>query len=138
MWSGRKIKVRRQEMAEEVKCFRYWKREHYKWKCLNIEKRRRSKEEAVYMARPQKVQQRKRPVYSIWKKVQKYCRKENIPPKGTLLLERGWIIRVMATYMDCKGYEDKGVLIYKNQEQEFFLERQVRNVQYSLYQEVQN
>jgi len=45
-------------------------------------------------------------------------------PKGTLLLERGWIIREMvATYMDygeCKG---KRVQIYKNQGQEFLFER---------------
>ena len=40
--------------------------------------------------------------------------------------------------MDYGGYKDKGVQIYKNQEQEFLLEKQVRNIWYSLYQEAWN
>ena len=45
------IKVRRQEMAEEVKCFRCWEVGHYKWEYLNIKKRKRSREEVAYVAR---------------------------------------------------------------------------------------
>jgi len=87
------IKVRRQETIEEVKCFRCWGVGHLKWECPNIEveKKRRRKEEAVYVARPQKVQQQGRPVYPIQEKVQKY-------------------------YRGCKG---KGVQTHKNQGQEF-------------------
>ena len=40
--------------------------------------------------------------------------------------------------MDCGGYKDKGVQTYKNQEQEFLLEKQVRNIWYSLCQEAWN
>ena len=43
-----------------------------------------------------------------------------------------------ATYVDCGGYKGKGVQIYKNQEQGFFLERQVRNIWYSSCQEYKN
>jgi len=31
------IEVRRQEMIEEVKCFRCWGVKHHKWECPNIE-----------------------------------------------------------------------------------------------------
>jgi len=40
--------------------------------------------------------------------------------------------------VDCGGYKDKGVQTYKNQEQEFLLEKQVRNIWYSLCQEAWN
>ena len=53
-WGG-EVKVRRQEIAEEVKYFRCWEVGHYKWECLNIEKRRRSREKVAHVARPQKV-----------------------------------------------------------------------------------
>ena len=59
---GRKIKVRRQETVEKVKCFRCWEVGHYKWKYLNIEKRRKSKEKTAHVARPQKAQQERRPM----------------------------------------------------------------------------
>jgi len=88
----KEVKVQRQEREEkEVKCFRCWGVGHYKWKCPNIvvEKERRKKEEVIYMARPQKVQQERRPVYPIWEKIQEYCEEWSMPPEGTLLLKRG-------------------------------------------------
>ena len=77
------VEVRRQEMMEEVKCFRCWGIGYLKWKCPNIEveKKKRKEEEVVYIARPQKAQQKRRLVYSVWKKTQKYCGEESIPPK---------------------------------------------------------
>jgi len=56
--------------VEKVKCFRYWRVGHFKWECPNIEveKQRRRKEKAVYVARPQKAQQERRPVYPLWEK----------------------------------------------------------------------
>ena len=64
------IKVRRQEVVEKVKCFRYWRIGHYKWECPNIEEeRRRYKKIAVYVAMLQKAQQKRRPVHPTWKKV---------------------------------------------------------------------
>jgi len=45
----KEVKVRRQEVVEEVQCFRYKGIRHYKWKCPNIvaEKEKRRQEEAV-------------------------------------------------------------------------------------------
>ena len=78
-----KVKVRKQEIIEEIKYFRYWEVSYLKWKCPNIEveKKKRKEEEVVYIARPQKAQQKRRLVYSVWKKIQKYCGEESIPPK---------------------------------------------------------
>jgi len=41
------VKVKRQEMMEKVKCFRYWRVSHLKWECPNIEveKKKRREEE---------------------------------------------------------------------------------------------
>jgi len=44
----------------------------------------------------------------------------------------------VVTYVDCGECEGKRVQTYKNQGQRFLLERQVRNVWYSLYQKVWN
>ena len=58
-----KIEVRRYEVVEEVKYFRYWRVGHYKWECPNIEVERRRQEEIVAcMAMPQKAQQKRRPI----------------------------------------------------------------------------
>ena len=71
--------------------------------------------------------------------MQEYCGEESTPPEGVLLLERGWITReIVATYVDCRGCEGKGVQTHKNQEQEFLLERQVRNMWCGLCQEAWN
>ena len=54
-------------------------------------------------------------------------------PEEVLLLKRGWIIEeIVETYVDYGGYKGKGVQIHKNQEQEFFLERQAKNIWYDL------
>ena len=54
---GEEVKVKRQEMIEEVKCFRCWSIGYLKWECPNIEveKKKRRKKKTAYMARPQKV-----------------------------------------------------------------------------------
>jgi len=52
------VKMQRQKREEEeVKCFRCWRIEYYKWECSNIvvEKERRRKKEAACVARLQKV-----------------------------------------------------------------------------------
>ena len=50
-------------------------------------------------------------------------------PEEVLLLKRGWIIEeIVETYVDYGGYKGKGVQTHKNQEQEFFLERQAKNI----------
>jgi len=78
----RRIKVRRQEIVEKVKCFRCWEVEYYKWKCLNIEKRRRSKEETVYVARPQKAQQKRRPICPNGKRYRNIVKRKVCPLKA--------------------------------------------------------
>ena len=84
----------------------------------------------MYIARPYKTQQEKRPVDPTYEKVQKYCDKQSIPPEGALLLDREWITKkVVAIYVDCGECEGKGVQSYKNQRQDFLLERQV-NIYY--------
>ena len=57
-------------MTEEVKCFRYWGVRYLKWKCPNIEveKKKKWEKEMVHVARPQKAQQERRPVYPTWEK----------------------------------------------------------------------
>ena len=124
----------RQQKREEkgVKCFRCQRVEHHKWDCPNIEveRRRGRKEKEMYIARPYKTQQEKRPVDPTYEKVQKYCDKQSIPPEGALLLDREWITKkVVAIYVDCGECEGKGVQSYKNQRQDFLLERQV-NIYY--------
>ena len=124
-----------------VRCFRCWGTRHLKLECPNIEvgKRRRREEEMVYVARLQKVQQQGRPACSIQEKVQEYYKKQNIPPKNALLLEKGQITReTMATYIDCGGCKGKGVQTRKNQGQGFFLKKQLRNVWYNSYQKAWN
>ena len=125
-------------MMEEVKCFRCWGIGYLKWKCPNIEvkKKKRKEKKMAYVARPQKVQQERRLACSIWEKVQEYCREKSMPPKGALLLERRWIMKEMvAMYVNCRGCKGKGVQTHKNWGQGFLLERQVRNVWCSLCQE---
>ena len=135
---GNKVKVRQQEKEKEVKCFRYWGVGYHKWKCPNIEveRKRRRKEQAVHVVCPQKTQQERRLVHTIQKKIQEYCSKGSIPLEEVLLLERGWITEeIVATYVECGGCKSKGVQTYKNQEQGFLLERQVKNMWYDLCQE---
>jgi len=132
------VKIRKQEMVEEVKCFRCWGVGHCKWECPNIkvERKKRREEEVAHVAKPQKAQQEKKLACPMWEKAQEYCGKESMPPQGALLLERGWITReIVAIYVDCRGCKGKGVQTHKNQGQEFLLERQVRNVWCSLCQE---
>ena len=85
--------VRRQEMEKrEVQCFRYQGIEHYKQECSNIEveKEKRRNEEVAHTVSLQKVQQEKRLVYSLWKKMQKYSGMWSMLPRSTALEQRGW------------------------------------------------
>ena len=108
---GRRIKVRRQETVEKVKCFRCWEVGHYKWEYLNIEKRRKNST----CSQTTKGTTRKKANASQWEKAQEYCREESMPSEDTLLLERGWITREMVVmYINCGGYEDKRVLTHEN------------------------
>jgi len=51
------VKVKRQKIMEEVKCFRCWEIGYLKCKCSNIEveKKKKREEEVAHVARLQKV-----------------------------------------------------------------------------------
>jgi len=61
------VKIGRNEMVEEVKCFRCWGMGHCKWECPNIEveKKRKRDEEVACVVNLQKVQQGERLAYSL-------------------------------------------------------------------------
>jgi len=65
------VRIRRNETVEEVKCFRCWGIEHFKWECsdIKVEKKRKRDKEVIYVASLQKAQQEERPVYFLWRKV---------------------------------------------------------------------
>ena len=62
-----KVRIRRNKMVEEVKCFRCWGVGYFKWECPNIEveKKRKRDEKVAHVASLQKTQQKKRPVHSL-------------------------------------------------------------------------
>ena len=85
-----KVKIKRNEIVEKVKCFRCWSVRHFKWECPNIEveKKRKRDEEAAHMASLQKAQQGERLAHSLWRKVQKYSSTWRIPLRSTVLEQR--------------------------------------------------
>ena len=77
-------------MVEKVKCFRCWGIEHFKWKYLNIEvkKKRKWNEEVVWAASLQKIQQEERLVHLLWRKVQKYSSAQRMPLRSIVLEQK--------------------------------------------------
>jgi len=76
---------------------------------IEVERKRKKEGEVVHVARPQKAQQRGKPACSNWKKVQEYCRVENVL-EDAQLLELGWMTEeVVVTYIECKWYGKKGM-----------------------------
>ena len=61
------VRIRRNEIVEEVKCFRCWGVGHFKWKCPNIKIKRKRKrdEKTVHIASLQKTQQEEKLAYSL-------------------------------------------------------------------------
>jgi len=83
----------------------------------------------VYAASPQKVQQRKRPVYSLWGKAQEYSSIWSIPLRSTALEQRGWTTRwEVVTFVECRGYSYKGTKTHKNWRQGFISGEHLRNM----------
>jgi len=50
-----------------------------------VEKRERGERRAARVAMPQEVQQKRRPVHSLWRKAQEHSGTQSMPPKGTVL-----------------------------------------------------
>ena len=113
------MKVRKQKTVEGgIQCLRCWRVGYYKWKYPNIKvekEKRRSKKTACAVS-PQKAQQEKRPVHSLWRKAQGYCGKKGMPPRGVALEEQGWKTRwEVVTFVECGGYKYKGTKMQENQ-----------------------
>jgi len=65
--------IRRQEMEEVVRYFRYRGIGYHKWECPNIEvEKKRQEEVVVHVALPPEAQQKEKLACSLWRKVQKY------------------------------------------------------------------
>ena len=94
-----------------------------------MEKERRS-EEAVRVARPQKVQQEGKPAHPNWEKVQEYCGVENVP-EDAQLLELRWITKeVIVIYIECKWYKKKRMHRENNREQGVLRERKLEEAKW--------
>jgi len=86
---------------------------------------------AACVARPQKAQQEKRLAHSLRRKVQEHSSVWGMPPKGTVLEERGWKTKEMiVTFVKCGGCEYKDTRTEENRGQGFISEKQLRNLWY--------
>ena len=134
-----KVKIRRNKIVKEVECFRYWSVGYFKQKYPNIEVEKKEKrdEKAVYMASPQKAQQEKRLVHSLWRKAQEYSGIWRMPLKSTALEQKGQITRQeVVIFVEYGGCNYKNTKIHENQRQEFISGEYLRNVQCSSCLEV--
>ena len=68
------VRIKRNEMVEEVKCFRCWGVGHFKWECPNIEVEKKRKEERL--------------VYSLWRKAQEYSSAWGMPQRSAVLEQK--------------------------------------------------
>jgi len=110
------VRIRRNKMVKEVKCFRYWRVGHFKWEYPNIEVEKRKRDEkTVHIASLQKAQQGERPVHFLWRKVQEYSGIWSMPPRSAALEQRGWMTRwEIVTFMKCGGYNYKDTKMHEN------------------------
>jgi len=85
--------------------------------------------EVTHVAMPQKVQQERRLVYSLWRKAQKHSGAWGIPPKGTALKEEGWRTRhEVVMFVEGGGCKYKGTKTEENRGQGFITGKQLRNL----------
>jgi len=131
----REVKVRRQEVVEEVQCFRYRRTGHCKWECLNITvKKEKRRQEGAVCPIEGKAQQwekaRKRElVHPNWEKIQEYCEMKNVL-EDTRPLELGWMTEeVIVTYIECRWCRKKGIYREDNIEQEVLKERKLEEAE---------
>lgn len=133
--------IRRQEVEEEVRCFRCKIVGHYKWECPNIEmeRRRQKKNNSVPLVRKCTLAGQEEGRMLVWltrAKVQEYGGEEGATPNEAILLEQGWITEEVAvTYMDCAGCEQKGLQWEENRGQGFVWGKKSRNMRCERCQE---
>lgn len=83
----------------------------------------------VHVARPQMVQQERRPVYPLWEKVQEYSSMQGMPLRSAALEKRGWSTRwEVVMYMKYRECDYKGTKMQENQRQEFLPKAQLSNM----------
>ena len=68
------VRIKRNEMVEEVKCSRCWGIGYFKWECPNIEVKKKRKE--------------KRLVHSLWRKAQEYSSAHGMYPRNAALEQK--------------------------------------------------
>ena len=116
---------------KEVQCFRCQGIGHYKQEYLDIkvEKEKKRSEEIAYVVSLQKAQQKKRPAYSLQRKVQEYSSTQGMPPRRAALEQREWTTKwKVVTFVECRGCNHKGTKMQENQEQGFVSGEHLRNV----------
>ena len=116
------VRIRRNETVEEVKCFRCWGIEYFKWECsdIKVEKKKKRDKEVIYVASLQKAQQEERPVYFLWRKVQEYSSIWGILSKSATLEQREQMTRwEVVTFVECGECKYKSTKMYENQGQGF-------------------
>ena len=69
----------------------------------------------MHITRLQKVQQKKRPVYSIWRKSQEYNSAWGIPSRSIVIGERENGVQEVVTFVEYKECQYKGTKIEENQ-----------------------
>ena len=129
------VKVRRQEVVEEVQCFRCRGTGYYKWEYPNIavEKEQRRQEGAV-RSTEEKVQQwkkarKRKPVYPNWEKVQEYCEMKNML-EDMRPLELRWMTgEVIVTYIEYRQCRKKGIYREDNIGQGVLKERKLEKAE---------
>ena len=131
----REVKVRRQEVVEEVQCFRYRGTGHCKWECLNIAvKKEKRRQEGAVCPIEGKAQQWEKArkgelVHPNWEKIQEYCEMKNVL-EDTRPLELGWMTEeVIVTYIECRWCRKKGIYREDNIEQEVLKERKLEEAE---------
>ena len=81
------------------------------------------------MASLQKVQQERRLAHSLWRKVQEYSGAWGMPPRSTVLEQKGWTTKwEVVTFVECRGCNYKGTKIHESQGQGFVSGKHLRNV----------
>ena len=123
-----KERIIRKQKTVKVECFKYGEKGHKCRECplWKGEKKLRVVEKAMYVAMPQKAQQkewRRSLVHVLQQKAQEYCG-EGIPDK-ICLLELEWYIKeVIVLYVKCKRCGRKGCHIEENRKQRVTSDRQ--------------
>ena len=84
----------------------------------------------AHVVKPQKAQQKeKRLAHPLWKKMQEYSGIWGMPPRDTVLEEKGWKTGwKVVTFVECGGCNYKGTKTKENQGQGFISRERLKNI----------